>query len=148
RTVFRPEERPSVMGVLNVTPDSFSDGGNFLVTENAVAHGRRMLAEGADLIDVGGESTRPGAEPVEEAEELRRVVPVIEQLAPEGPVSVDTTKPEVARRAVEAGASLINDVSGGLWEVAAALGVGWVAMHRRGTPADMQQLAVYDDVRA
>jgi dihydropteroate synthase len=134
------------MGVLNVTPDSFSDGGRFLDASAAVARGIEMVAEGAAIVDVGGESTRPGAEPVDEAEELRRVVPVIEQLAPACRVSIDTTKPAVARAAVAAGATLINDVSGSLHEVAAECGVGWVAMHRQGTPATMQLDPRYDDV--
>lgn len=137
-----------VMGVLNVTPDSFSDGGEYLDVDRAVDHGRAMLADGADVIDVGGESTRPGADPVDEATEIARVVPVIEQLAPLGRVSVDTTKPGVARAAVAAGATLLNDVSASLAPIAAELGVGWVAMHRVGTPATMQDLAHYDDVVA
>lgn len=139
-------ERPSVMGILNVTPDSFSDGGRFLRPEDAVFHGEQMAAEGADVVDVGGESSRPGAEPVEEDEELRRVLPVVERLAGTVRVSIDTTKPAVARAAVAAGATLVNDVSGRLWPVAAELGVGWVSMHRRGTPRTMQLLTEYDDV--
>jgi dihydropteroate synthase len=138
--------RPMVMGVLNVTPDSFSDGGCFLHRSDAVAHGRLMFAEGADVVDVGGESSRPGAEPVDEREELRRVVPVVEELSTCGRVSVDTVKAAVARRAVAAGASLVNDISGSLYEVAAELGVGWVGMHMRGKPKEMQRLACYDDV--
>jgi dihydropteroate synthase len=134
------------MGILNVTPDSFSDGGRFLDPVAAVARGREMIAEGADWIDVGGESTRPGAEPVAEAEERRRVVPVIEALAGEAPISIDTTKPAVARAAVAAGATLINDVSASLHEVAAETGAGWVAMHRRGDPRTMQRAPHYDDV--
>jgi dihydropteroate synthase len=141
-------ERPLVMGILNVTPDSFSDGGRFFETDEAVAKGRSMIAEGADIIDVGGESTRPGAAPVEVDEELRRVVPVIEALAGHVRVSVDTTKDQVAEAAVDAGASLINDVSASLWPVAARRGVGWVAMHRQGTPAIMQVDPHYDDVVA
>lgn len=136
------------MGVLNVTPDSFSDGGRYLRTADAVAHGRRMVAQGADVVDVGGESSRPGALPVDEAEELRRVVPVVEALAPEVRVSVDTVKPAVAVAAVAAGATLVNDVSGALWPVAAELSVGWVAMHMQGTPPDMQRHPHYDDVVA
>ncbi len=136
------------MGVLNVTPDSFSDGGRYLGFEQAVAHGRALAAEGAAWVDVGGESSRPGARPVEEAEEARRVLPAIEALADEVPVSVDTTKPGVARAAVGAGATLLNDISGTLWPLAAELGVGWVSMHMRGTPADMQELARYEDVVA
>lgn len=136
------------MGVLNVTPDSFSDGGCWLDPDAAVAHARQMIADGADVIDVGGESTRPGARPVDQADELRRVLPVIEALAGETVLSVDTRKPEVARAAVAAGASLINDVSASLWAVAAETGAGWVAMHMRGDPATMQDHAHYDDVVA
>lgn len=143
---YRSERRPLVMGVLNVTPDSFSDGGRYASHEAAIEHGRSMVAEGADVIDVGGESSRPGATPVEESEELRRVLPVIEALAGTAPISVDTVKPLVARAAVAAGATLINDVSGTLWPVAADCGVGWVAMHRQGTPTDMQLDPQYDDV--
>ncbi|HWC11659.1 MAG TPA: dihydropteroate synthase [Acidimicrobiales bacterium] len=135
-----------VMGVLNVTPDSFSDGGLWFDTDAAVAHGLDLVADGAAVVDVGGESTRPGAEPVDEAEERRRVVPVVEALAPYVRVSVDTRKAAVAEAAVEAGATLVNDVSATLWPVAAYAGVGWVAMHMRGEPATMQQDPVYDDV--
>ena len=134
------------MGVLNVTPDSFSDGGRWLDPEAAVARGLEMVAEGADVVDVGGESTRPGAAPVDEAEELRRVVPVIGALAPHVRVSVDTRKAVVAERAVEAGATLVNDVSATLDGVAAAAGVGWVAMHMRGEPGTMQRSPEYGDV--
>ncbi|HET7522745.1 MAG TPA: dihydropteroate synthase [Acidimicrobiales bacterium] len=136
-----------VMGVLNVTPDSFSDGGRWLDPQAAVAHGREMAAEGADIIDVGGESTRPGALPVSEEEELRRVLPVVEALADEGlAVSIDTRKASVARAAVAAGASIINDVSSELWPVAAETGAGWVAMHMPADPEVMQSHAHYDDV--
>lgn len=134
------------MGVLNVTPDSFSDGGEWFEREAAVARGMQMVAEGADVVDVGGESTRPGAAPVPEEEELARVVPVVRALAPHVRVSVDTSKPAVARAAVEAGASLVNDVSASLERVAAETGAGWVAMHMRGTPATMQEDPRYDDV--
>ena len=134
------------MGILNVTPDSFSDGGRWLDPDAAVARGLEMVAEGADVVDVGGESTRPGAAPVDEAEELRRVVPVIESLSPHVRVSVDTRKAAVAERAVEAGATLVNDVSATLDEVAAAAGVGWVAMHMRGEPRTMQRAPSYVDV--
>lgn len=137
-----------VMGVLNVTPDSFSDGGRFLDPERAVAHGMDLVAQGADVVDVGGESTRPGAEPVDEAEERRRVVPVVEALAPHVRVSVDTTKASVAVAAVRAGATMVNDVSASLHEVAAREGVGWVAMHMQGTPRTMQDRPRYDDVVA
>jgi dihydropteroate synthase len=134
------------MGVLNVTPDSFSDGGLYLDPEKAVARGLEMVAEGADVVDVGGESSRPGAEPVAEAEECRRVVPVIEALAPHVRVSVDTVKRGVAEAAVAAGATLVNDISATLWPVAAAGGVGWVAMHMLGSPATMQDDPRYADV--
>ena len=142
------------MGVLNVTPDSFSDGGRFLDHEAAIAHGLRLIDEGAAVIDVGGESTRPGAEPVDEAEELRRVLPVVTALAATGRarISIDTTKRAVAEAAVDAGATMVNDISASLWPVASQPGVGgvggiaWVAMHMKGTPATMQSLAEYDDV--
>ena len=137
---------PLVMGVLNVTPDSFSDGGRWLDPDAAVTHGLALIAEGADIVDVGGESTRPGATPVPEVEELRRVLPVIAALAPHVRVSVDTRKAPVAEAAVEAGATLLNDVSASLFEVAAAAGVGWVAMHMQGQPATMQVEPQYDDV--
>ncbi len=134
------------MGILNVTPDSFSDGGRYLDAEHALRRGLEMVAEGADVVDVGGESSRPGARPVPEAEELRRVVPVVEALAPHVRVSVDTVKPAVAEAALTAGASLVNDISATLWPVAVAGGVGWVAMHMQGTPATMQDRPRYGDV--
>lgn len=134
------------MGVLNVTPDSFSDGGEWYDRDAAVARGLQMAAEGADVVDVGGESSRPGAAPVPEAEERARVVPVVAALAPHVRVSVDTTKAAVAEAAVEAGATLVNDISASLEKVAGRLGVGWVAMHMRGTPATMQHDPRYDDV--
>ncbi|HEY6533098.1 MAG TPA: dihydropteroate synthase [Acidimicrobiales bacterium] len=140
--------QPLVMGIVNVTPDSFSDGGRYFDTAAAVAHGLSLLDEGADVLDVGGESTRPGASPVALDEELRRVVPVVEALAPHGRVSVDTRSPEVARAAVAAGATLLNDVSATLWTVAAELGVGWVAVHMQGEPGTMQVAPHYDDVVA
>ncbi len=136
------------MGVLNVTPDSFSDGGRWFDPQAAVAHGLRMIAEGADVVDVGGESTRPGAVPVDEAEERRRVVDVVAALAPHVRVSVDTRHAGVARAAVDAGATLVNDVSASLWPVAAECGVGWVAMHMQGEPPTMQAAPHYDDVVA
>jgi dihydropteroate synthase len=136
------------MGILNITPDSFSDGGEWFESERAIMKAHEMIEEGADVIDVGGESTRPRAEPVPAAEELRRVIPVIEALAGTVRLSIDTTKEEVAEAAVDAGASLINDVSATLWPVAARYGVGWVAMHRQGTPATMQVDPHYDDVVA
>jgi dihydropteroate synthase len=134
------------MGVLNVTPDSFSDGGRYLSTEAAVAHGLDMVAQGADIVDVGGESTRPGAEPVPEAEELARVIPVVEALSCHVRISIDTVKPAVATAALAAGATLVNDTTASLWEVAAAGGVGWVAVHMQGTPRTMQSGPHYDDV--
>lgn len=139
---------PLVMGVLNVTPDSFSDGGRFLDPARAVDRGLAMVAEGADVIDVGGESTRPGAQPVDEAEERRRIVPVVSALASHVRVSIDTTKASVAVAALEAGATLVNDVSASLHRVAAEAGAGWVAMHMQGTPASMQEAPHYDDVVA
>jgi dihydropteroate synthase len=134
------------MGILNVTPDSFSDGGLWLDPMAAVAHGRQMIAEGAAIVDVGGESTRPGAHSVAEKEELRRVLPVIEALAGDTQVSIDTRKPGVARAAVAAGATIINDISASLWPVAADLGAGWVAMHTPADPSVMQEHAHYVDV--
>jgi dihydropteroate synthase len=142
------EGRALVMGILNVTPDSFSDGGSWFEPERAIRRGHEMIAEGADIVDVGGESSRPGADVVPVDEELRRVLPVIEALSPHVRVSVDTVKEPVAEAAVAAGATLLNDVSASLWPVAARHGVGWVAMHRRGTPATMQDDPRYDDVVA
>jgi dihydropteroate synthase len=140
---------PLVMGVLNVTPDSFSDGGRHDDAASALAHGRRMASEGADWVDIGGESTRPGAAPVALDEELRRVLPVVEGLSADGiAVSIDTRKPEVARAAVAAGAQMVNDVSATLADVAADLGVAWVAMHAQGDPTTMQDAPHYDDVVA
>jgi dihydropteroate synthase len=136
------------MGVLNVTPDSFSDGGRWFDHSQAVAHGRELIVEGADIVDVGGESSRPGARPVDEAEELRRVLPVIEALAPLVRVSVDTRKRTVAEAAVAAGATIINDTTGTLWQVAADGGVGWIAMHCPAEPAVMATHAFYQDVVA
>ena len=145
--------RPLVMGVVNVTPDSFSDGGAWFTPEAAVAHGRQLLAEGADLVDVGGESTRPGAQRPSTAEELRRVLPVVEALSALAPVSVDTMRAEVAAAALDVGAALVNDVSGGLADpdmagLVAERAVPMVAMHWRGHSADMQDRARYDDVVA
>jgi dihydropteroate synthase len=142
------------MGVLNVTPDSFSDGGNFFDTESAVAHARQMAEDGADCIDVGGESTRPGSDPVSEEEELRRVIPVIEGLKGDItiPISIDTYKPRVAREALQAGASIINDVTGltnpEMLAVAADAHVPVVVMHMQGQPKTMQENPVYGDVVA
>jgi dihydropteroate synthase len=140
--------RGLVMGVLNVTPDSFSDGGHFLAPADAVAHGLALVAAGADIVDVGGESTRPGAVPVAPEVECARVLPVVEALAPHVRVSIDTRSAEVARAAVAAGATLVNDVSASLHEVAAELGVGWIAVHMQGEPATMQADPRYDDVVA
>jgi dihydropteroate synthase len=141
-----------VMGVLNVTPDSFFDGGRWHDTAAAVAHGRQMVDDGADIVDVGGESTRPNASPVDEKTELDRVVPVVRELAREvegrARISVDTRKRAVAEAALDAGASIVNDVSACLWPVAAQGGAGWVVMHMRGQPSDMMRHADYVDVVA
>ena len=143
------------MGVLNVTPDSFSDGGLWLDPEAAIEHALEMERDGAGIIDIGGESTRPGADPVAESEELRRVLPVVEALKERltVPISIDTRKPLVALRAVEAGAEIVNDTNGEetdwkMAEVAAQTGAGFVFMHTRGTPATMRSLAHYEDVVA
>ncbi len=141
-----------VMGVLNVTPDSFFDGGRYDTTERAVAHGLALVAAGADIVDVGGESSRPGAVGISVEEELARVVPVIAALAGSVRISVDTVKPAVAVAAIEAGATLLNDISASLWEVAAGSGagaggpVGWLAMHMQGSPRTMQAAPRYTDV--
>ncbi len=146
---------PFVMGVLNVTPDSFSDGGRYAEPAAAVDRALRLAEEGADLLDLGGESTRPGSPPVPAEEEIRRVVPVLERLGARRyplPISIDTSKHQVAREALRAGAALVNDVRGladpRLAEVVAAAGVPVVLMHMRGTPADMQTRAAYGDVVA
>lgn len=153
RRVIPCGERPLVMGIVNVTPDSFSDGGSFLDREHAVEHALELEAEGADLIDVGGESTRPGALLVSAEEEWRRVGPVLEKLSGRVtvPLSIDTTKAEVARRALACGVEIINDVSGGewdedLWSVVAESGAGYVLMHSQGRPETMQMNPTYDDV--
>lgn len=151
-TVPRRCDRIVVMGVLNVTPDSFSDGGRYTDLDDAVAHALRLSADGADLIDVGGESTRPGADRVPAEEEARRVVPVIQRLAAAGlSVSVDTYRAAVAEQALAAGAQLVNDVSGGLGDpdmarVVRDAGCPWILMHWRGHSKDMNALAAYDDV--
>ncbi|QQS46844.1 MAG: dihydropteroate synthase [Acidobacteriota bacterium] len=149
------EARVQVMGVLNVTPDSFSDGGRFDAVDRAIARALEIEAQGADLIDIGGESTRPGASPVSLDEELERVLPVIEGLQDKLriPISIDTTKREVAARAVAAGAEIINDISGlrfdaGLADVAAETGAALVLMHSRGTPGTMQKLPPVEDIFA
>lgn len=145
-------DRPQVMGIVNVTPDSFSDGGHHATVEAAVAHGLRLVEEGADVLDIGGESTRPGAEPVGEAEELARVLPVVEALVARTavPISVDTTKPAVMRAALAAGAGMVNDVMAlraeGALEAVAASKAAVVLMHMAGEPRTMQQAPTYDDV--
>ena len=147
-----PLDPPVVMGILNVTPDSFSDGGLWLEPQRAIEHAHEMVKAGAGIIDVGGESTRPGADPVPAAEELRRAIPVIEALARENiTVSIDTRKPDVALSAIEAGAVIVNDTSGETFDpkmddVVASTGAAVVIMHSRGTPATMRQLTDYDDV--
>jgi len=147
-------DRPRVMGIVNVTPDSFSDGGEHATTDAAVAHGLKLAGEGADILDVGGESTRPGADEVPLEEELRRVLPVIERLAKETglPISIDTSRPEVMRAAVAVGAGMINDVYAlrreGALDAASELGVPVVLMHMLGEPRSMQDDPRYDDVVA
>ena len=148
--------RPTlVMGIVNVTPDSFSDGGQFLNPDLAVAHALKLVEQGADILDIGGESTRPGATPISEAEELGRVLPVIEQLAKRVavPLSVDTMKTAVARAALSAGASIVNDVAANreddaMWRIVAEFGAGYVCMHMQGTPQMMQLNPAYADVIA
>ena len=145
-------DRPRIMGIVNVTPDSFSDGGDYLTVDAAVAHALRLVEEGADVLDIGGESTRPGADDVSIEEELARTIPVIERLAKDCavPISIDTSKPEVMRAAVAAGAGMINDVYAlrreGALDAAAELGVPVVLMHMLGAPRSMQDDPVYDDV--
>jgi dihydropteroate synthase len=146
--------RPAmVMGIVNVTPDSFSDGGRYFDAKAAVEHALRLVEEGAEIIDIGGESTRPRATPVDEAEELRRVLPVIQELAGrvEVPISIDTMKPGVARAALDAGASVVNDVAANreddtMWRVVAQSGAGYVCMHMQGVPQTMQVNPAYSDV--
>ena len=151
---FDLTDRALIMGVVNVTSDSFSDGGQFATVEGAMAQARELAEGGATIIDIGGESTRPGAEPVPEAEELRRVLPVIERLAGDSRfvLSIDTMKPSVARAALEAGAAIVNDVTGlrdpAMREVVRASGAGAIAMHMQGSPRDMQRAPHYDDVVA
>jgi dihydropteroate synthase len=141
------------MGIVNVTPDSFSDGGKFFSAEAAVEHALRLVTEGVEILDIGGESTRPRATPISEAEELRRVIPVIEQLVAQVkiPLSIDTMKVGVARAALQAGASIVNDVGANredeaMWRVVAEFGAGYVAMHMQGTPQTMQANPVYTDI--
>jgi dihydropteroate synthase len=148
----RRTDRIAVVGVLNVTPDSFSDGGRYATPDDAIAHGLAMRAAGADLIDIGGESTRPGAQRIGSDEELRRVLPVVQALAAAGvPMSIDTYRAAVADAALAAGVGVVNDVSGGLADpamagVVAAAGCPWILMHWRGHSDHMQELARYDDV--
>ena len=141
------------MGIVNVTPDSFFDGGQFLDPASAIAQAHKLIEEGADILDIGGESTRPGAEPVSEAEELRRVLPVLQELAGrvKVPISIDTMKPAVARAALQAGASIVNDVAANradpaMWRLVAGTGAGYVCVHMQGTPQTMQANPRYDDV--
>jgi dihydropteroate synthase len=146
-----PHRRPLVMGILNVTPDSFSDGGKFFEPEAAIEHGLLLIASGASILDVGGESARPGAEPVEADEQIRRVVPVIRMLAGRALISIDTGSAAVARAALDAGANFINDIYGGLRDpdllpLAGKLQVPLVLMHMQGNPATMQIKPRYDDV--
>jgi len=146
-----PLERPALMGVLNVTPDSFSDGGRFLAREAALARARRMLEEGATIVDIGGESSRPGAQPVSEEAELARILPVLEALSGlEAPLSVDTRRPRVMREALAAGASMINDIDAlsapGAMEAVAASGCAVCLMHKKGEPGVMQRDPSYADV--
>ena len=145
--------RPLIMGIVNITPDSFSDGGKFSDTQSAAAHARRLIAEGADIIDIGGESTRPGASAVTLDEERRRILPVLEQLTTEAvPVSVDTQKPQLMREAIAAGASMVNDVNAlqepGAIEAVASSDVAVCLMHKQGAPSDMQRAPHYQDVVA
>jgi len=146
--------RPTiVMGIVNTTPDSFTDGGRFLDADAAGAHALRLASQGAEILDIGGESTRPGSSEVSEQEELDRVIPVIERLAkrPELVLSIDTQKPSVAREALAAGASIVNDIAANrsdpeMWKVVAEAGAGYVCMHMQGTPQTMQAKPEYDDV--
>ncbi len=139
-------QRAKIMGILNVTPDSFSDGGNYLRMETAIARAQELISEGADIIDVGGESTRPGSDAIDVEEELRRVLPVIKEISAFALVSIDTKKAEVAALAVENGARIINDVSASLAETARDTGALWIAMHMQGEPKTMQLEPHYEDV--
>jgi dihydropteroate synthase len=152
-SVFDVSRKGLIMGVLNVTPDSFSDGGNFFAGQKAIERGLAMAAEGADIVDVGGESTRPGAEPIAAEEELRRVIPVIEELRAkiEIPISIDTSKSDVARAAIRAGASIVNDVTGGrgdegMLPLVAETNSAFIIMHMQGAPRTMQNQPRYVDV--
>src|ERR1044071_1743918 len=153
KRVFDVSRHGLIMGVLNVTPDSFSDGGKFLTADKATERGLQMAAEGAHIIDVGGESTRPGSQPVTVAEELHRVIPVIENLLPklDVPISIDTSKAEVARAAIEAGASIVNDITGGrgddqMLPLVAETKSAFIIMHMQGNPRTMQLQPHYEDV--
>ena len=152
-SVFNFPRPMVVMGVVNTTPDSFSDGGHFLDNDMATDHGLRLADEGAEIIDIGGESTRPGSEPVSVKEEMRRVLPVIERLAKhcEAVISIDTQKPAVAKAGLDAGASIVNDIAANrqsteMWQVVAEARAGYVCMHMQGTPQTMQTEPHYDDV--
>lgn len=152
---FRFPRPTLVMGIVNVTPDSFSDGGQFSSTDEAISHGLDLAQQGAEILDIGGESSRPGAATVSEREELNRVIPVIEGLVgrTQVPLSIDTTKPAVARAALAAGASIVNDIAANraddaMWRLVAETGAGYVAMHMQGLPQTMQSRPVYDDVVA
>src|SRR5467141_3172501 len=150
--IFDLSRQGLIMGVLNVTPDSFSEGGKFFAAEKAIEHGLKMASEGADIVDVGGESTRPGAEPIAAEEELRRVIPVIEKLRAKiaVPISIDTSKAEVACAAIQAGASIVNDVTGGrgdegMLPLIAETNSAVIIMHMQGTPRTMQNQPLYSD---
>src|SRR2546423_2053968 len=151
--IFDLSARGWIMGVLNATPDSFSDGGRFFQTPQALAQARKMITHGANIIDIGGESTRPGSEPIDAAEEKRRVMPLIKELAGEALISIDTSKAEVAAAALDAGAKIVNDVTGGrgdeaMWPLLAKRGAAFIIMHMHGTPRTMQRAPTYDDVVA
>jgi dihydropteroate synthase len=150
---YRTHGHTFVMGILNVTPDSFYDGGKYFSIENAIGHGEKIVKQGADIIDIGGESTRPGSEPVSESEEIKRVIPVIEKLSKKVsvPISIDTQKSKVARAALDAGASIVNDISAFrndplMCEVVKEYDVSVILMHMKGTPKDMQEKPEYEDV--
>lgn len=150
---FRFPRPALIMGIVNVTPDSFSDGGKFLDVDAAVAHALELFSQGAEILDIGGESTRPGAEPVSEVEELRRVIPVIKKLAAtlKIPLSIDTMKPAVAQAALAAGASIVNDVAANrsddaMWKIVAESGAGYVCMHAQGSPQTMQKNPAYKNI--
>jgi dihydropteroate synthase len=151
--IFDLSTRGWIMGVLNVTPNSFSDGGRFFQTPQAIVQARKMIAAGANIIDIGGESTRPGADPVDVAEEKRRVIPVVKELAGQALISIDTSKAEVAAAALDAGAKIVNDVTGGrgdeaMWPLVAEQGAGFLIMHMQGTPRTMQRAPSYHNVVA